>query len=196
MPDKIYKKTKLICGVGINDADYNTQFIINGKTKCCNFYSIWSSMIRRCYSKYKQETDPSYIGCKVHSEWLTFSNFKSWMIKQDWQGKAIDKDILVQGNKVYSPSTCIFVTTSINNLLITHKSRKRQYPIGVFFIKSTGRYRSSCQFYGKTKFLGYYDTPEEAHEAYKKFKYNHIAEIANQQSEPLRTALLNYVIEG
>ena len=31
--------------------------------------------------------------------------------------KCLDKDILVQGNKVYSPNTCIFVTNDINVLL-------------------------------------------------------------------------------
>ena len=42
--------------------------------------------------------------------------------------------------------------------------------------------------------LGRYGTAKEAHDAYKEFKYKLIKEVALLQNEPLRSALLNYVI--
>jgi hypothetical protein len=196
MPRGIYKKTKLIYGVGINDADYAVSPTINGSTVRCPFYAAWTNMLTRCYSKVEHARNPNYIGCSVASGWLNFSSFTNWMKNQDWQGKQLDKDILIQYNKVYSPSTCIFVTGEINSLLNEQSRKRGLYPRGVGFIIKRNKYRADCNAYGKVKHVGHYDTPEEAHEAYKKFKYKYIAEIASQQSEPLRTALLNYKIEG
>ena len=195
MPRGIYKRTKLVFGVATNDANYIVSPIINGKKVHCPFYAVWKSMLKRCYSLNLKQSQPSYIGCTVDKEWLIFSNFKLWMLTQDWNGKSLDKDILIQKNKIYSRSSCIFVSQAINNLLIDRVAYRGKYPLGVYENKSN-RYVSRCKVFGKDKYIGCYDSPEEAHEAYKKFKYKHIAEIANQQSEPLRTALLNYVIEG
>ena len=196
MSRAIHKKTKLVFGVGINDADYAVRPKINGKVVPCPFYVAWTNMLSRCYNDDCHKNHPTYIGCTVDREWLSFNSFKSWMIEQEWEGNALDKDLLIQGNKVYSHKTCIFVSKLINSLLNKNLALRGEDPVGVAFHKVRGRYQASCRVYGKIKYLGLYDTPEEAHEAYKKFKYKHIAEIANQQSEPLRTALLNYVIEG
>jgi hypothetical protein len=196
MPKYARKKTMLVYGVGINDADYVIGSTIDAKQVRCPFYSVWKSMLSRCYSKKYQEIFPTYTKCSVSTEWLAFSNFKSWMAGQDWKGKSLDKDILIQNNKVYSPSTCIFVSSAINSLLINRGALRGSYPLGVNLCKSRGKYVAQCSVKSKKKHLGYFDTSKEAFEAYKEFKYKIIAEVANQQSEPLRTALLNYVIEG
>lgn len=105
---------KLIYGVGVNDSDYKVNPTVKGKRVKCPFYMKWRNMIARCYSSAYHKIKPSYKGCVVCSEWLSFSNFKSWMIKQDWKGKQLDKDIVKLGNKEYSPSTCVFVSNSVN----------------------------------------------------------------------------------
>jgi hypothetical protein len=189
------KKTILVFGVGINDADYAVIQKVNGKKMQCHFYTSWKDMIKRCYSDRYHQDRPTYIGCTVISEWLTFSKFKLWMDNQDWQGKQLDKDILIQHNKIYSPESCIFVTAEINKLLNRLSKKRGLHPMGVSAV-ANDKYQSHCSTYGNCNYIGCYETSEEAHEAYKKFKYKHIAEIANQQSEPLRTALLNYKIEG
>tara|TARA_R110001606_G_scaffold246366_3_gene394444 strand:+ start:453 stop:1037 length:585 start_codon:yes stop_codon:yes gene_type:complete len=192
---KLTKKTKYYYGVGINDAGYPVHPRINGKRVICPFYSVWIAMLNRCYCKKYHKIRPTYIGCTVAKEWFIFSKFKNWMVKQDWKGKALDKDMLIQNNRVYGPSTCIFVTSQINSLTTKPSLTIRKHPTGVSYCKSFNKYKAQCSVKGKDKYLGCYNTPEEAHEAYKKFKYKYIAEIASQQIEPLRTALLNYVIE-
>tara|TARA_R110000822_G_scaffold224222_1_gene357291 strand:- start:154 stop:738 length:585 start_codon:yes stop_codon:yes gene_type:complete len=194
MTKSTIKKQKLIYGIGINDANYNVFPKINGVRVMCPFYLAWVNMLKRCYSAPFHKTRPTYIGCTVAKEWTIFSKFRLWMDGQKWQGKHLDKDILFKNNKVYSWLTCIFVTSQINNLLHDNFNLRGAHPRGVSI--RSNKYQSQCKIYGKVTHLGYYDTPQEAHEAYKSFKYKHIAEIANQQSEPLRTALLNYVIEG
>ena len=195
MTNNTRKRNKLVYGVGINDADYLVSPIINGKAVKCPYYQAWKGMLRRCYSKDFHKTNQTYADCTVSSEWFLFSNFMAWMNKEDWQGKQLDKDILIQNNKTYSSSACIFVAEEINKLLNGHVKKRGLHPRGVS-MRANNKYKAKCCTYGQTNHLGDYDTPEEAHEAYKTFKYKHIAEIANQQSEPLRSALLNYVIEG
>ena len=184
----------LVCGVGVNDAEYMIERIFEGKSYVCPYYRVWSHMIERCYSIKYQKLKPSYIECSVCDEWLVFSVFARWMKKKDWQGRQLDKDILVQGNKIYSPDTCIFVESFINNLFIKSQNKKGSLPVGVYKAKKEKTYRASCRHRGKYIYLGNHKTPEVASEAYKAFKCKVIAEIAENQDEPLRTALLNYKI--
>ena len=106
----------LVYGVGLNDAAYMTQQLVNGKRLQCPFYLKWRSMIARCYDKKYQENFPTYLGCTVCNDWLKFSAFKAWMVKQDWEGMQLDKDIRVQGNKIYGPEFCSFVTNEANSI--------------------------------------------------------------------------------
>ena len=188
-------KRRLICGVGINDSCYIVKPIINGKQFRCPYYSRWENMLVRCYSNKFKSRCPTYVGCSVLDEWLVFSNFKVWMEKQDWKGKHLDKDILIQGNKIYSPETCLFVSCKINLLLINHKARRGNHPQGVCFNKTTKKYRAGVRVDGVLRFLGVFDTSELAYNAYKAAKYNIIKGVALGQSEPLRSALLNYEIK-
>ena len=186
---------RLIYGVGINDADYLVQPKVNGKKVTCPFYSKWKEMLRRCYSVKFLEKQPTYTGCTVIEGWLLFSNFKVWMMNKDWQGNELDKDLLIQGNKVYSPDNCLFVTRAINLLLNENKAARGKYPQGVDFHKASDKYKASVRIKGKQKYLGLFDTPKEAFEVYKKAKYEIIKEVAFRQCEPLKSALLAYRID-
>lgn len=181
---------KLMCGVGLNDSWYIVRREINGKSQMCPFYKKWIGMIRRCYSEKWHNEHPTYKGCTVCDEWLVFSNFKAWMESQDWQGKALDKDILVQGNKAYSPDFCIFVTQAINNLLGDSKARRGKFPLGVSFHKALNKYRARVG----NEVVGYFTDVDSAFVAYKIAKYKSIRNIAIEQCEPLRSSLLKYEI--
>lgn len=171
----IYKSAlspdKLVFGVGINDADYKVNPVIDGKRVMCPYYSRWLHMLRRCYSSYWIKKYPTYNGCSVCEEWLTFSNFKKWMETQDWEGKELDKDILSakNRNKIYSPEACIFITGRLNRFLKTPQTTG-EYKMGVDFIKKLGKFRSRCKdpfddF--KSIHLGCFSSEEAAHEAWK-----------------------------
>jgi hypothetical protein len=182
-------KPKMIHGIAINDADYNTQPV----SGMCIFYCRWLNMISRCYAS-DDHNNPTYKNCSVCDEWLYFSNFKFWMEKQDFHGKDLDKDILNQGNNTYSPENCIFVSAKINNLLLTNKAKRGSFMLGVSFCKQIKRFKSACNVDGKRKHIGCYDSEVLAHKAYKIFKYKLIKSVALEQTEPLRSALLNYKI--
>lgn len=181
-------KRTIVHGVGVNDADYMVNPRINGKAFTCPFYNTWKGMLRRCYSKARIDTDTTYKDCSVCDEWLTFSNFKSWMIKQDWKGKQLDKDIIDYGNRVYSPEKCLFVTREINMLITNDIPKSGTGVQGVHFDKD--KYRSRIIIDGRKINLGRFNSISEAYNKYLTFKSDKILEIANKQKEPLKSALI------
>lgn len=169
------RKRKLFLGVGINDADYQVK---SGGKVICPYFSRWRSMMQRCYSRYSLSANPTYSGCTVCDEWLSFSNFKSWMEKQDWEGNHLDKDIIGDGSQ-YSSESCRFVSGAVNNLILDSKKRRGELPIGVSFHKATGRLRARCSnpITKTDDHLGYFDTEDEAHRAWVLRKLEIIRQI-------------------
>ena len=141
-------------------------------------------MLERCYSKKFLESNQSYIGTSVCSEWLYAAEFKKWMDQQDWRGKCLDKDIIVPGSRLYSPKTCAFVLQATNKFVARDASRG-EYPTGVYLCKRTGKYRAQCEniFTGKKEHLGYFSTPEEAHECWRKRKHELAQLVAAAESD-------------
>lgn len=195
---------KLISGVGINDADYLTQlnetFVSpSGELRQrvlwrCPYYTKWTDMIRRCYSEKELLKRPTYKDCTVCEEWLRFSNFRSWMEAQDWEGKHLDKDLLDYGNKLYSPETCRFIPPLVNKFIKESRETRGKLPIGVCWHERDGKFVSQCSnpFNGKREFLGYFSTPEDAHLAWLKRKLILATEISLQlDDKDVARALIN-----
>jgi hypothetical protein len=181
----------LIYGIGINDADYTVykRDIPGDKTttlRVCPFYQRWCGMLRRCYSSKFLLDYPTYVGCLVIQEWLLFSNFKAWMVSQPWEGKELDKDILVPGNKVYGPDTCVFIDARINTFIGNKRgSEENGSLIGVSFDSNSGKYKAECRdvVMNKSKHLGLYNDPKEGHKAWLKFKLEQARILAKEQTD-------------
>lgn len=164
--------TKLVYGVGINDADYVVNSRLTGPR--CRIYATWSNMLGRCYCEAMLKNNPTYIGCTVSPEWHRFSNFREWYLQQgDVTGKCLDKDILYPGNKVYAPDKCVFVPNELNVLLTKSQSTRGKYPIGVILKNDHPRNKKYNSKLNR-KNLGYYYTPEEAHQVYINAKIQYI----------------------
>ncbi len=186
---------KLVYGVGVNDLGYRTQVYEdvtkNGGKRTrklvfkCPYYTVWKSMLERCYSEKRLERYPSYIGTSVCSEWLYASAFKEWMNQQDWDGKSLDKDIISPRSKLYSPDTSTFVLKATNNFVIECDASRGEYPIGVCLYKPTGKYQAQCgnPFTGERGYLGLFSTPEEAHEVWRKRKHELAQLVAATESD-------------
>lgn len=181
-------------GIGINDADYPVQPRVNGKkTIRCPFYQRWGGMLTRAYSNILHEQRPSYRGCSVDPRWHSFMNFRSWMEKQDWEGKELDKDILIYSNKVYGPDTCVFVSSKVNSFININGRRRSevtsQYP-GVSWESKVSKWRGTGNSVdtGKSIHLGCFETAEEAYNAWKKFKLEQAYILIEQESLESRVA--------
>jgi hypothetical protein len=192
---------KIIQGIGVNDFyDKVTTKRINNKE-----YSLWTSMLLRCYSEHKRET---YIGCEVSNNFKSYTFFYEWCQTQssfnikDNQGKCwhLDKDLLTKGNKLYSEDTCVFVPQQINALLTKRQNLRGCYPVGTSLNKKSGKFQANCKNgNGKLIYLGLHDTPEQAFQAYKTFKEALIKGVAEKYKLNLDPrayeALMNYQVE-
>ena len=124
---------------------------------------------------------------------MSYENFYEWLHKQEnfneWyngDGWAVDKDILVKGNKVYSPETCCLVPQNVNVLFVTQKNNRGNLPIGVYYHKNQNKY--IAQYNNKylknsQTYLGSYDNSLEAFMEYKIYKENLIKTIAQKEYE-------------
>lgn len=135
-------------------------------------YKVWASMIERGYSEKFKKKHPSYIDCTVAKIWHNFQNFAEWFECNQPKGSdcQLDKDLLVFDNKLYSPATCVFLPRWLNTFTLSSEARTGKYPLGVSWHKSVGAFSSNCRKEGGLIHLGYYQTPEKAHEAWLSYK--------------------------
>ena len=154
----------------------------NGKTT--KEYEEWTSMLKRGFNKEYKNKYHTYEDVTVDEYFYNFQNYCEWREDNYYKIKGeqmeLDKDILVKGNKIYSPDTCIFVPQRINYLFIKSNAIRGDYPIGINYHKASGKYVAKCSILNETKYLGCYDTPEEAFLVYKKFKEAYIKEVADE----------------
>lgn len=178
-------KSKLVYGVGLNDVGRATKMTQDGKLLQCNFYTAWTGMLRRCYSKKYQEKYPTYIGCYVCDEWMTFGNFKAWMSNQSWQGRHLDKDILFVGNKAYSPDNCIFVDPIVNTFIEDRSLARGEFMIGASWHSRDCAFQSHCAnpITKKREYLGSFKSDSDAHQAWKKRKHELACQLAELQTD-------------
>ena len=179
-----------VCGVGCNDVAF--QNWVNGRQIWQ--YKLWHDMLVRCFCEKFKSRCPTYKDVLLCEEWLSFANFLEWCNKEvGYKGKQggcqLDKDILVRGNKTYSPETCCFVPRAVNGLLNSNGNSRGKYPQGVNFHKKTGKFVVQLSVDGKQKHLGLFNTLEDAFAAYKIAKEAQIKIVATQYKDVLSPAV-------
>lgn len=186
---------KLVYGVGVNDLGYVVQkkssTQVDGKRQqkqewTCPFYRVWVNMMERCHNRKFKQKRPSYEDVVCCDDWLYASKFKVWMGEQDWGGRQLDKDIIVTGNKMYSPETCAFVSPITNSFVLDCKSSRGKWLLGVYWNKAKRKFKAQCcnPFTKKNEHLGYFDNETEAHEAWRKRKHGLAQLVAATESDP------------
>ena len=193
--DRRKRKLGVIMGIGVNDIKD-----VNRHEKA---WVAWRGMFKRCYSEITHNRNPTYVGCSVCKEWHLYSNFRKWYYDNFRPGLELelDKDILVKGNKVYSPDTCCLVPHRINCLLQKNDGLRGDLPIGVCLDHATGEYTSSMHIFNECKFIGRFKDADDAFLAYKLTKEAYIKLVATISytngniTERVYNALLNYKVE-
>lgn len=147
--------------------------VVGGKKTTRPFYSAWKNMIKRCSEPFISK-HPTYAGCTICDEWLSLSSFKIWFDANSVNGWQLDKDLLVLGNKIYSPKYCRFVPASLNSMFLGCESQRGEFPKGVYLDKALNKYRSCIYVNGKTTHLGIHETSDEAKDSYDAAKRNQV----------------------
>lgn len=189
------KRRKPVKEHGINDFD--------GSTKKEYSYRLWVNLLGRTVDPTKTKRLPTYANVTICDEWLSYSKFKEWFDNPAngyKEGYSLDKDILVKGNKIYSPETCCFVPQDVNVLFTKRTKSRGKYPIGVN-LGTNGKYCASLGLNSERKHLGYFDSPEEAFYAYKEAKEAHLKSVAEalfiekKITKKVYDALISYKVE-
>ena len=152
--------------------------------------------------------EPTYKECQVCNEWLFFDNFYDWLHKQEnfeilskSNNLELDKDILVKGNKIYSPETCSLVPHRVNMLFVKANSLRSDLPIGVRKMTIYDKYTAEYEHDGRHIYVGAYETIEEAFLAYKLHKEKTIKNVAQEEfdkdniTKQCYEAMMNYEVE-
>ena len=154
-------------------------------------YKVWYSMIDRCYSPRQSTENPSYIGCSVCEDWRNFQTFCKWYEQQPNAYKDnfdIDKDLRIIGNRIYSPAGCSLVPDDVNSCrAFQHNPSIQISEYGKFIVQyGTGKLHK--------KWVGTYETLEEAQQVYKKTKEVNIQALAEKYKGVLHTDVYNNMI--
>ena len=196
-----------VYGVGINDVfipDYSL-----GKT-----WARWSGILRRTDNRDPKYLikHPNYEGCTMDPRWFKLSVFKEWVETfEDHENKEIDKDILIQGNKHYSPETCLMVRPIVNKWFKpTTKDPASGLPWGVTICTMWKQGRVKDKPYrtqinpliregntirpGKRKGLGRFDTAEEASFVFQQARREQLGIIIDTEDDPrVKDALIKHM---
>jgi hypothetical protein len=193
---------KTVSGVGfVGVGEYKTNDENNSSIHC-ECYIHWANMLNRCYSDKWSEMYPAYSSIvSLCDEWHNYQNFAEWYEHNKYpvnERLHVDKDILIKGNKLYSPETCLLVPQRINMLFMDLSNRRmndKDLPQGITRgYLSDGTFRYRVMYGGKS--VGTFDTFEDAIDKYNKAKKKHIIDVANEYREIISQkaydALINY----
>ena len=167
---------------------------VDGKiTKC---YDVWHSFLKRSYWKGYHASDKSYKNVTVCQEWHNFQNFAEWFYKnynpEYMNGWHLDKDILCKECKIYSPETCCFVPQEINIVILSYYTKNGVLPQGVRYKYS--KFESNITINKVNKYLGIFNTSEEAFEVYKQAKEAYIKELAKKWKDKIDSKVYDALI--
>ena len=157
-------------------------------------------MIHRCYDEKSLISTPCYRETSVCTEWHNLQNFGEWYEEnynpKTMQGWQLDKDILQNGNKIYSPETCCFIPQDVNKFLVRPSNRRDKLPLGIRLIGKV--YEVSISKHNKRVRLGSNTIIEKAFELYKNAKEEYAKEIAENYKgiidERVYQTLINFKI--
>ena len=175
-------------------------------------YLCWCCILERCYSNLYKNKYPTYQNAICCEEWLLYENFYEWLHKQPnfekWSNGerwAIDKDIFIKRNKIYSPDTCCLVPQNVNCLFVKCDAARGNLPIGVTYHEATQKYRVEISKYHNgrsiSEHIGLYTTIEEAFLSYKKAKESYIKKVAEEEyangniTKQCYEAMMKYEVE-
>lgn len=166
-------------------------------------YAKWMAMLQRCTNPIADKSTESYVECEVCDKWMNFQNFAKWYYENEYpcnnEPLCVDKDILIHGNKIYSPDTCILVPQRINLLFIKEYARRGDLPIGVQKHTSDGKYASVLSTSTGVKYLGLFTDSNLAFATYKKEKEKYIKKVADSYKniipQKVYEAIVNYRIK-
>lgn len=144
------------------------------------FITHWKCMIGRISSR----------NSVVCDEWLDYKKFADWAESHYFPNAHLDKDILGNNSRVYSPKTCAFVSKELNLFYKDGEWLTRNLPRR---IRLNGHLRFQAKI-GRTV-IGTYLTKKSAIAARKKFILDKLMDFATTEPDDRVCAALRSLVE-
>lgn len=193
-----------VCGIGFIGDGPHAAYSCKGEVAEWA-YMKWQNMLERCYDPATEQQAQCYSGVTVCEEWFNYQNFAEWAKLQHGYGNrtwAMEKDLLIKGNRHYAPDRCCFLPQVLNNQMLKSEKARGNYPIGVTLNKPNGKFIAHLHGHkegSKTAHIGIFNTPEAAFYAYKHEKEKKLKKLANEWRDRIDPrayeALMNYEVE-
>lgn len=193
-------RNKLLFGAANSKSD---KWFTTPKKGSTTEYAMWSDVMRRCLHTKFKEKQPEYKDVSCEESWLSLDNFMDDVsklpnfdkiyLKPRW---CLDKDLLVRGNKTYGKDLVCFLPQQMNAMLTNSKRARGDLPLGVFRCSNkTNPYRAMCgDGYKGRIYVGDFNTPELAFEAYKIKRKEVMLKIADKWKHTLPDNVYNAFI--
>lgn len=170
----------IVAGVGfIGEGRYRAR--VHNKV-----YDVWRDMLRRCYKPTIGQEEKDYSGCTVCKHWHNFQNFAKWCEGRYGRGLQLDKDLLVLGNREYSPQSCTFIPQRVNSFFTGGLKR------GIYYSNKNNVWIAQCQDgefcttgNKKQTYLGQFKDEQKALEVYKAFKIEKLNKLVLKHKDLL-----------
>lgn len=160
-------------------------------------YKSWAGIMERVYCPKLHLKRPTYKDVTVCEEWHNFQNFAKWFYEESnyQDGWHLDKDLMSNSEKVYSPETCIFIPNALNSFIANRYVNNKSGYVGVCWDKEASRWAAAIKLVntGKTIKLGRFTTPEDASNAYEIARSIEANVWANRMSGILPEAAINSI---
>ena len=128
---------------------------------------MWEQMMTRCNPRYQDKYYPAYKGAYVCDEWASNRYaFYAWVCDNFYDFPALlqlDKDLLGEDDKIYSPQTCCFLPLALNTQCKHIETDRWCHPVRLS--DGTVKYDVSVSS-AKPKMVKRCDTLDEARKLY------------------------------
>jgi hypothetical protein len=142
---------------------------------------IWMAMLGRC-------ARTGHLKSEVCDEWKVFENFAAWASVRYFHGAHLDKDVLGDGKRLYSPETSAFVSRGLNYWYSTGKWLHNKH-VKVRRVDGWKRFEAVV---GKQR-LGIFLTEKKAREASQEYLLGIMAQFAYAEPDPrIKARLLSF----
>ena len=188
------RNARLVNGIGINDLEFVAEPTIEGIRIKHPGYTSWKSMLYRC-NDYDLVNHPTYTGVICCDTWKYCSAFILWYKENYIKGYALDKDLILLGNKMYHPNLCMYVPREVNAFLTSADAARGEYPLGVNFNKANGKFRARVNKNGKSVSLGCFNNTTDAHKAWQIAKIEQAKHLMDKYGIPQLSRIVSGITD-
>lgn len=146
-------------------------------------YNSWASMIARCYRQKLKDKYPTYEECYSTDDWHCYQTYADFYESCPYRKKGwnLDKDLLVPGNKLYSPDTCVYLPSNINTKLFYVPTKNKFGLKGVWYDSQYDKWMATVsKAVDGRGTIGRFKTKEEASSAVLRSEHKFFCRLAEE----------------